>query len=213
MFGPGQRFVTLHIEINISVNRIRDFAHPLGSTAMLRRSHARVPSMLAAQLHNLIRIGGDDNVVQERRRSDAFVHSRNQRFPGYLPQHFLRQPGRCQSRRNDCDYFHAISVNFLLASCNSELPRELELMLRAVADGNQENCALAFGVWGEKADYVVVVKSETGRAQTLRISGQVQLAAEDASFELHRPISAVAKAPQNRMQVRQKENVYGGIGG
>ncbi len=86
-------------------------------------------------------------------------------------------------------------------------------MSRAVADGNQENCALALAVWGEKVDYVVVVKSKAGRTQTLRISSQIQLAAEDASFELHGTISAVAKALQNRAQVRQKENVYCGVGG
>src|SRR5579872_5690712 len=109
-------------------------------------------------------------------------------------------------------FMPSVSI-FCLRVAIARLPKELRSMLRAIADGNQENCALAFGVRREKADYVVVVKSEAGRTQTLCIRCQIQLTAEDASFELHRTISAVAKALQNRMQVCQKENVYGGIGG
>jgi hypothetical protein len=83
----------------------------------------------------------------------------------------------------------------------------------AVAESNQENCAFAFGVWGKEADYVVVVKGETGRAQVLGVSCEIELAAEKAGFELYGAISAVPKALQDRTQIRQKENVHGGVCG
>jgi hypothetical protein len=38
-------------------------------------------------------------------------------LPGYLAQHFSRQPRRGKARRDDRNRFHATSVNFLWTSC------------------------------------------------------------------------------------------------
>ena len=47
----------------------------------------------------------------------------------------------------------------------------LRIMLDAVAQGNQEDGALTFGMWREKADHIIVVKCETSSSQALGISG------------------------------------------
>jgi hypothetical protein len=44
-------------------------------------------------------------------------------------------------------------------------------MFGAVAQGDQEDGALAFGVWREKAGYIIVIKSETSGSQALGVSG------------------------------------------
>src|SRR5260370_28214353 len=93
------------------------------------------------------------------------------------------------------------------------MAQTLGSVFEAVASGYQENGALAFGMWGEEAGDVVVVKGEAGGAQALGIGGKIQLAAEDAGFKLHGTIPAIAKAIENRPQVRQEENIHGGIGG
>src|SRR5579863_4968254 len=85
---------------------------------MRRRSHARVPTMPTAELDNLVRIRGDNYVVQQRRGSNTLVHASKQSLAGNLAQHFARQPGRRKPRWNDRNGFHAISVNFLRMSCN-----------------------------------------------------------------------------------------------
>ena len=70
-------------------------------------------------------------------------------------------------------------------------------MFRAVAEGHKENCALTFGVRGEETGYVIVVKCEAGRTQVLGICCEIELAAQDAGFELHGAIPAIAKSLQN----------------
>src|SRR5216684_444054 len=82
----------------------------------------------------------------------------------------------------------------------------------AVAHGDQKEGALACGVRGEEEGYIVVVESETSRAQSLGIGGQIKLAADDAGFQLRRAIAAIAHPSQNRAQVREEEDVHGSIG-
>src|SRR6476646_1316296 len=82
-----------------------------------------------------------------------------------------------------------------------------------MAHGYQKNGALAFGVGREKTGHFVVEKSEAGGAQPLGVGRQVQLAAKNAGFQLHGAVAAIAEAPQNRPQVRQKKYVHGRVGG
>ncbi len=44
-------------------------------------------------------------------------------------------------------------------------------------------------------------------AEVLRIGSQIKLAADDAGFELHRPISAIAETLQDRAQVGEEEDI------
>src|SRR5260370_23609119 len=92
------------------------------------------------------------------------------------------------------------------------MAKTLGSVFEAVANGYQENGALAFGMWGEEAGDVVVVKGEAGGAQALGIGRKIQLAAEDAGFKLHGTIAAIAKAIENRPQVCQQKNVHSGVG-
>jgi hypothetical protein len=82
----------------------------------------------------------------------------------------------------------------------------------AFAHGYQEDGALAFGMWGEKASHIVVVKSEAGGSEALGIGCEVQFAAEDAGLKLYGAIPAISKAIENRPQVCHEENIHGGIG-
>src|SRR5208282_640024 len=98
----------------------------------------------------------------------------------------------------------AVPVSFLVVGLGS--------LLDAVAHRHQKNGALAFGVRGEKAGYVVIVKGEAGGAHALGIGREVEFAAEDAGFKLHGSISAISQTAEYRPQVRQKENIDGGVG-
>src|ERR1700688_3847653 len=57
----------------------------------------------------------------------------------------------------------------------------LGLMFSAVTEGHEENCALAFSMWGEEAGHVIVVKGKAGGAQVLGVGREIELAAEDTS--------------------------------
>jgi hypothetical protein len=81
-----------------------------------------------------------------------------------------------------------------------------------VAHRYQKNGAFAIGVRREEAGYVVIVKGEAGGAQALGVGREIEFAAEDTGFNLHRTISAIPQAAEYRPQVRQKENVDGGVG-
>jgi hypothetical protein len=68
------------------------------------------------------------------------------------------------------------------------------LVFCAVPDGNQKDRDLAFGVRGEEARHIVVEEGKPGGAEALSVRRQIQLAPENAGFQLHRAISAIAKA-------------------
>src|ERR1700680_2022731 len=82
-----------------------------------------------------------------------------------------------------------------------------------VAHSDQENGTLALGVRGEECGYIVVEECQAGGAEVLPIRCEIELAAEDAGFELHRAISPIAIALQYGPQVSQEEDVDCGIGG
>src|SRR5271169_237068 len=97
-----------------------------------------------------------------------------------------------------------VSVSFLIAGLGS--------LFDAVAHRHQKNGALAFGVRGEKAGYIVIVKGEAGGAQVLGVGREIEFAAEDTGFKLYRTISAIPQAIEYRPQIGQKENIHGGVG-
>src|SRR5579863_3055202 len=81
----------------------------------------------------------------------------------------------------------------------------------AFAEGDQEDGALARGVRREEADYLVIVKGEPGGAKVQSISSKVELAADYAGFDLHRAVSAVAEALQDRLQIGQQKDGDAGV--
>ena len=86
-------------------------------------------------------------------------------------------------------------------------------MFGAVAEGYEEDGALAFGVGRKEAGDVVVEKGEAGGTETLGVRREIEFAAENAGFELHGAIAAIAKALQNGAQVGEEKDVHGGVGG
>src|SRR6266851_7276029 len=80
----------------------------------------------------------------------------------------------------------------------------LNFALGAMTDGDKKDGALTLGVRREKARDVVIEKGEAGGAEPLCVGCEVQLASEDAGFELHRTIAAIAEALQNGAQVGEE---------
>src|SRR2546426_11101567 len=89
----------------------------------------------------------------------------------------------------------------------------LRFAFGAVAEGDEKDGALAFGVRREKPGDVIIEKGEAGGAEPLGVRGKIKLAAEDAGFKLHDAIAAIAETLQNGAQVGEEEDVHGGIGG
>src|SRR5258708_29144878 len=91
--------------------------------------------------------------------------------------------------------------------------RPLGFVFGAMAEGNEENGAFAFGVGREEAGDVIVEEGEAGGAEALRVASEIQLSAEDAGLELAGAIAAIAEALQDGAQVREEKDVHGGVGG
>src|SRR5712692_1407136 len=91
--------------------------------------------------------------------------------------------------------------------------RSTGFVFGAVAEGDEEDGALAFGVRREEADHVVVKESEAGSAEALGVGGEIELTAENAGFELHGAIAAIAEALQDGAQVREEKDGHGSVGG
>jgi hypothetical protein len=68
-------------------------------------------------------------------------------------------------------------------------------------------------MWGEELSHGIVVKREARGAQSLRVSSQVQFAAQDARLKLRYAIAAIAEPLQDELQVSQQEDIYGGVCG
>ena len=94
LFGAHQRFVALHVDVHIRRDRVRHFMHALGSAAVGRGGHLRLPTMRAAGFQNLFGIRSDDHVGEKRRRADCLVDPTYQRLAGDLAQHFARETSR-----------------------------------------------------------------------------------------------------------------------
>src|SRR5260370_1119852 len=80
-------------------------------------------------------------------------------------------------------------------------------------EGDKKDGALSFGMGREKADDVIIKKSEASGAEALRVGSKIKLAAEDAGFKLHGAIATIAETLQNGAQVSQKKNVNRGVRG
>ena len=80
--------------------------HSLGATAVSRRSHLRLPTVFVAEFHNLFRVGSNEDICEERRRSHCFVDHSNQRLASDFAQHLAGQTGRSQTGRDDGDRLH-----------------------------------------------------------------------------------------------------------
>ncbi len=62
MLRPGQRLITLHIHVNVSLNYLRDFVDALGAAAMCRRRQPTRPTILAADDCDLFRVRSYDHI-------------------------------------------------------------------------------------------------------------------------------------------------------
>src|SRR5438132_10006539 len=81
----------------------------------------------------------------------------------------------------------------------------LEFLFGTFANSHEKNGTLAFRVRGEEPDYLVVIKSQASSAQLLGVGRKIQLASQNAGFELHRAVSTIPKALQNRSQLCQEK--------
>ena len=71
----------------------------------------------------------------------------------------------------------------------------------AFSQGNQEDCALAFGVRRKEIHDIVVIEGESGGAETLGIGSQVEAATDESSFELGGAIAAIAIGGDDPVQI------------
>src|SRR5437660_11259688 len=89
----------------------------------------------------------------------------------------------------------------------------LEFLFGTFANSHEKNGTLAFRVRGEEPYYLVVIKSHASSGQVLSVGRKIQLASQNAGFELHRAVSTIPKALQNRSQLCQEKYVHGGVRG
>ena len=106
MFGPGERLIPLDVEINIRSDVVRDFMDALGAAAMVRRSHPGVPSVFLADVHDVLRVGGDNHFREKRRGGNATINLAHHGEAGEIPKRFAWQAGGGKPRRNHRDCFH-----------------------------------------------------------------------------------------------------------
>src|SRR5947207_7071958 len=89
----------------------------------------------------------------------------------------------------------------------------LEFLFATFANSHEKNGTLAFRVRGEEPGHLVVIKSQASSAQVLGVGRKIQLASQKTGFELHRAVSTIPKALQNRSQLCQEKYVHGGVRG
>src|SRR5918911_2754129 len=90
--------------------------------------------------------------------------------------------------------------------------RSLCTPLKRPAERQQEQHALARGMWGEEPGDVIVEEREAGCDEPERIRGQVELPCGDGRLELSDAIAAVAEMRQQGSEIDEEIDVGGGIG-
>src|SRR5690349_10680275 len=97
VLGAGKWLVTLHVDVDLGVDRMSYFVYAVGAAAMLRGRHASVPTVALAQRHDLVGVGSDDNVFQflgqTFGRARRFVNALDHRFAIDLAQWLAREAG------------------------------------------------------------------------------------------------------------------------
>ena len=106
VLGARQRLIALDVDVNIGSLRAGNFIDTVRAGAVRRRGQARVPAVLAAQLHDLVGIGRHDDLGYERRGTRSVVHPGQHRTPRDLAQDLARQASGPEPGRNDGDGAH-----------------------------------------------------------------------------------------------------------
>ena len=83
---------------------------------------------------------------------------------------------------------------------------------KGAAERRQEHHALPFCVRGEELRHLVVEEGESGGAETKRVGGEVEAAADDSPLQLSGPIAAIAEAGEDRLEIGQAVDVRPGGG-
>src|SRR2546425_6066970 len=69
------------------------------------------------------------------------------------------------------------------------------------AEGGDEDGVLAEGVGREEVDHILVIESQSRRAEALRVGAQVETAANQPRFQVGEPIAAIAMSFEYRIQI------------
>ena len=80
-----------------------------------------------------------------------------------------------------------------------------------MAGSHQENGALAGGVGRKELHHVVIVEGQSGGAKLLRVSRQVNSAAQDAGLQLDGAVAAVTETAQPAVQIGQEKHRHRGV--
>ena len=89
-----------------------------------------------------------------------------------------------------------------LRGSDSNCKALLGLPFQRFANREQKDSALAFRVWREELNHIVVEESQAGRTQSLGIRSQIHPAADGTRFQLDSPIAAVSVSVQDSFQTR-----------
>lgn len=111
VLGARQRLVALHVDVHICINCLRDLVHPIRAAAMLVRGHARVPAVLAANIQDFLRVGGDNHVGEHGRGLRGVIDTVEHCAPVDLAKNLARQARRGNTGRNNGDRFHPHSFH------------------------------------------------------------------------------------------------------
>ncbi len=109
MLAARQRLITLHVDVDVGIDGLRDFVNAIGAAAMLGRGQAIAPAILPADGGNLLRVGCHDDILQLGAGARGFVNMREHGTAGDVAKDLARQPGGGESGRNDGDGVHEVS--------------------------------------------------------------------------------------------------------
>ena len=110
MLPPRHRLIALHVDVNVRRDRLSNFVHAIGPTAVSRRCHAEVPSVRPANLGDLLGISSYDYVIQLSAGARGLVDMRQHGTSIDLAQNLAREAGGSKTGRDDGDGFHAASL-------------------------------------------------------------------------------------------------------
>ena len=91
MFTARQWLIALDVDVDVGRDGLGNLVDAVGAAAMLRRGHATVPAVLAADGGDLVRVGGDDDVFEAGTGTSRVVDVGEHGTAGNLTQHLARQ--------------------------------------------------------------------------------------------------------------------------
>ncbi len=101
MLGEQERFVALDVDVDIGGMDLGDGVHAVGAAGELGAGEDGWPALCVAEVHDLVRVGGDEDLVELGAGARGFVDPGEHGAAGDFAENLARETGGGETSGDD----------------------------------------------------------------------------------------------------------------